>query len=159
FSWCSLFIILLLLSGCGANTAASTPAGLNVPRTTSNPPNSTPFARVTPTATRALPTLVPTQPLSPPTQTPSPTLSPAPTPAADTSRAKPLPRPTVTPTVSATLESLWGKIVFVSDRGSAYPQLYVMEADGSHPQLCACTELLEALVKRETTSPDQKQFL
>ena len=57
------------------------------------------------------------------------------------------------------LESLRGKIVYRTDRDVNAVQLYVMEADGSDPRLCDCSAVYQAVLKKETMSPDGKQFL
>jgi len=54
---------------------------------------------------------------------------------------------------------LHGKIVFFSDRGCGYSLLYVMNAYGSNPQLCDCSDLLQTMVTNGTISPDKQQFL
>ena len=80
-----------------------------------------------------------------------PTISPVSQPAA-----------TVAPATGAllpTLKDLHGKIVFFSDRGGSYSQLYVMNADGGNQQLCNCSDLLQTIVNNETVSPDKQQFL
>src|SRR5207302_10031905 len=72
----------------------------------------------------------------------------------------PVPQTTTAVRQSAvTLESLRGKIVFFSDRGGLYPQLYVMNPDGSEVQLCNCSDLLPGLVQRDISSPDKQAFL
>ena len=65
--------------------------------------------------------------------------------------------PTTVPARS--LQDLKGKIVFFSDRGGGYSQLYMMNSDGSNPQLCNCSDALQAMVATETLSPDKQQFL
>ena len=71
--------------------------------------------------------------------------------------------PTIAPLSPArsavTLSSLHDRIVFFSERGAAYPQLYIMDADGGNQQLCSCSDLLPVLLANEVTSPDKKQFL
>ena len=85
-------------------------------------------------------------------------LPPLVTPVLDTTTSGAPPVPTSAPS-NANLASLRGKIVFFSDRGGLYPQLYVMNPDGSDPQLCNCSDLLPGLVQRDISSPDKQAFL
>lgn len=82
----------------------------------------------------------------------------APSPAA-THAALPTIAPLSPTRTASTLSSLHDRIVFFSDRGGAYPQLYVMDADGGNQQLCNCSDLLPVMLSNEITSPDKKQFL
>ncbi len=89
-------------------------------------------------------------------------LPPANTPvvATNTSGNAPTPIPLPNTTTNTTnLAALRGKIVFLSDRGGLYPQLYVMNPDGSDQHLCNCSDVLTTMVNNELTSPDKKQFL
>lgn len=113
--------------------------------------------------TSTVPTAVPIPQVIIPTAVP-PSANPASTPAnaSNTSGSAPAstPVPLLTPSANApTLESLRGKLVFLSDRDSPYPQLYVMEPDGSNVQPCNCSDLWQTLTTNEFTSPDKKQFL
>lgn len=58
-----------------------------------------------------------------------------------------------------TLDELRGKIIFFSDRGTPYPELYRMNPDGSEQRLCNCQSLFADIFFRETTSPTGAQFL
>jgi Tol biopolymer transport system component len=73
------------------------------------------------------------------------------------------PRALVTPAAAVvtapSLQDLKGKIIFFSDRSGGYPELWVMNADGSNQQLCNCSDVLQMLVTNETISPDKQQFL
>ena len=86
-----------------------------------------------------------------PTPISVPTTSTAPRPVVTTAPASGAPAPS--------LQDLKGKIVFFSDRSGSYPQLWVMNADGSNQQLCNCSDLLQTMVTNETLSPDKQQFL
>jgi len=162
--------------------AGRTPAaGRNqqTPAANATPSNATPApTRAVPTAvvvtvitqTSGVPTAVPIPQVIIPTALPaSPDNSGQPAPTAvsgaNTSRNVPLPTPLPLPSVSssapsaADLAALRGKIVFFSDRSGYYPQLFVMNADGSNQHLCNCSDALQTLVNNELTSPDKKQFL
>jgi Tol biopolymer transport system component len=80
-----------------------------------------------------------------------PTASSAPAPMVTAAPASGAPAPSI--------QDLKGKILFFSDRGGGYSQLYVMNADGSNQQLCNCSDLLQTIVNNETVSPDKQQFL
>jgi hypothetical protein len=58
-----------------------------------------------------------------------------------------------------TLDELRGKIIFFSDRGSPYAELYRMNADGSDQRPCNCQSLFGDIFFRETASPNRSQFL
>ena len=150
--------------------AQGTPQTSATPATQTNPEaGSTPSASevVTPTTSaQTAPTAVPIPNIVIPTPLPDVSVNASPTAVAATSinlpaRLTPTPVPQA-PTAKAsavTLESLKGKIVFFSDRGGLYPQLYVMNPDGSDPQLCNCSDLLPSLVSTDASSPDKTQTL
>lgn len=61
---------------------------------------------------------------------------------------------------SLTLDALRNQILFFTDReGGLYPRLYLMNADGSNPRPCDCSEWLTELARREVTSHDGKFFV
>jgi Tol biopolymer transport system component len=62
-------------------------------------------------------------------------------------------------TGTPTLDELRGKIIFFSDRGSPYAQLYRMNADGSNQRPCNCQSLFADIFFGETASPNRNQFL
>ena len=66
--------------------------------------------------------------------------------------------PLLTPSHAAqlSLESLRGKIVYRTDRDVNAVQLYVMEADGSNPRLCDCSDVYQAVLKKETDVAGRK---
>ena len=66
---------------------------------------------------------------------------------------------TASPAGTPTLDELRGKIIFFSDRGFPYAELYRMNADGSDQRPCNCQSLFADIFFRETASPNRHQFL
>ncbi len=146
--------------------SALTPGAQRTPQAASaSVPNSTPTPA--PTTNNTLPTAVPIPQVVVPTQVPSSSQTDStPTNSSNTSGsapvstpAPPTPTPSPTPTAVTSLDALRGKIVFFSDRGGSYPQLYVMNPDGSDQQLCNCSDLLQTMVTNDVSSPDMQQYL
>ncbi len=169
-----------LTPGAGGPRAGGTRGAFGTPGAGRPAGNTTPAARGTATpngAAMVAPTAVPRPDIadsgtSAPTAVPvptvvMPTVAPAAT-AAPTAATPPTipytpvpmqPVPTLAPIgTPMSVEALRGKIIFMSDR-DGYPQLYVMEPDGSNQRPCNCTDVLEELTAREMSSPDGKQFL
>lgn len=131
-----------------AVTAAATPVTSAVP--TTMPPKSAHAATALPLPTIVIPTPLPPAAKASATEVASPA---QPQPAGPASGV-------ATPTPAReTIESLRGKILFRTDRSGGYTQLYVMNPDGSAQRPCDCSDVLEAMVKREVTSPDGQLFL
>ena len=136
-------------------SANNTPAGTAVPATavpTSRPSVLTPA----PLPTVLAPTIAPAAALS--TSGAQPTAAPA---AQSQSGGQPQSIGTLAGAGASTvtLDSLRGKIIFFTDREGSSAQLYVMDTDGSNAHACDCSDVLQTMVKRDVTSPDQKLFL
>ena len=117
---------------------------------------------ITGTNSSSVPTAVPVPVIVFPTPLPQATLPsslPTTPPLAYTPIAIPSAAPLPTRAQQATMDTLRGKIIFFSDRSGGYAQMYKMNADGSNPELCYCSDLLQDIVKNEVTSPDKQQFL
>jgi hypothetical protein len=155
-------------------TGQGTPGG----QRPAGPATAAPRATPTPSAaTKALPTAVVVTVLTPlppsakaptavpipniviPTQIPQAPATPAPTISVEPSSSSTQPTVRRTPTPTPNIEELRGKIVFFSDRAGGYPQLYVMNPDGSDVRLCHCSELWESLFNQENYSPDKSSYL
>jgi WD40 repeat protein len=147
----------------GTRPANFTPGAQRTPQAAStNAPNSA--ATPAPTTNSAASTAVPVPTIVIPTPMPPSSSSntntstaPANVPAASAPQTNAQPLPTLASGPS--LASLRGKIIFFSDRDGGYPQLYMMNADGSDQQLCNCSDLLQTIVNNEVTSPDKNQSL
>ncbi len=148
--------------------AQRTPAARGTPQPTSttaapssatNPAPTAVIVSVITSGSGQVPTAVPIPVVVIPTQAPATSATTAPPDMSVPSTAGPTLVPTPTATVAPSIEALRGKIIFFSDRGGLYPQLYVMEADGSNPRLCNCSDSLQILVNNEITSPDKRLFL
>lgn len=177
----SLVLLAVLLAACDSGAATSSAPAAGTPAAAAAQATNTGRA---PGAASNLPVAAATKaagasasasaPLNAPTAVPAPVIV-IPTPLApatptNTSVGAIRESPTATTKTSVgptqelpaaavpSLASLRGKIAFFSDR-DGYPQLYVMNADGSNQQPCNCSDLLQTMVARETTSPDGNQFL
>jgi hypothetical protein len=142
--------------------ANATPSAQTSPESASTPGASASTVP-TPTAGAQSPTAVPIPSIVIPTPLPAnaapATASSSSSSVPSSAAATPVPQlPPAQPT-TASLEALRGKIVFFSDRGGLFPQLYVMNPDGSNPQLCNCSDLLPSLVNKDLTAPDGQQVL
>lgn len=155
-------VALLLLAACDA---AQMPTGAGQ-GATATPPVSSSTSRAS--APAAAPTVLPQKSSAAATALPLPTIVfQTALPPAMRSTATPVPQPTAAslpaPTpeqkTAETLESLRGKILFRTDRSGGYIQLYVMNSDGTGQRPCDCSDVLEAMVKREVASPDGQMFL
>ena len=166
FLLCYAVFAVVWLAGCAGAPSNGSPD----PGATTTPAAAVTTA-VTP-VTRSMPTAVPQKSAIAATALPLPTIAiPTPLPPAakasateDASPAQPQPAGTIsvvaTPTPAReTVESLRGKILFRTDRSGGYIQLYVMNPDGSAQRPCDCSDVFEAMVKREVTSPDGQLFL
>ncbi|MEP7200617.1 MAG: DPP IV N-terminal domain-containing protein [Chloroflexota bacterium] len=133
-------------NGAGSTAVVSTPAA-----NTDASANVVVAPTAIPLPTIVLPTPVPAAPVV--NRAPAPTDAPV---AAAPSAPKASPATTTTTT---SLQDLRGQIVFFSDRGGEYPQLYMMNADGSNQRLCNCSDVLQTLVTNDVSSPDKQQAL
>jgi Tol biopolymer transport system component len=178
-----VLLIVALLVGYASYQTATTAASKGAATPTTNgqaqlPMNATPIAQraqrtpstpsapstPTPATTNIVaPTAVPVPVIVIPTPLPTTTTSAQSSPTIDMPAlptvTSPQTQAAMTANTTPSLESLRGQIVFFSDRGGGYPQLYVMNADGSNQQLCNCSDLLQTLVNAEVMSPDEQQFL
>jgi hypothetical protein len=159
----------------GGTPGAQRPFGGGTPGAQRTPGGQRPGGGGTPTATPAATDAAVANAGTAPTAVQAPTIViPTAIPEAQASNnpATPVSIPTVPaapkavvtapPTAVASTRSqgdLTGKIVFFSDRSGGYPELWVMNADGSNQQLCNCSEVLQTIVDAETVSPDKQQFL
>jgi Tol biopolymer transport system component len=161
--WYAVFAIVFLAGCAGAQstvspdpvgtTTAAAPATATVIPLTASVPAAVPQKSAVAATALPLPTIVIPTPLPPAAK------------ASATQAASPA-QPAGTTTVVATaapapetVESLHGQILFRTDRSGGYTQLYVMNPDGSDQRPCDCSAVLEAMVKREVTSPDGQLFL
>jgi hypothetical protein len=151
-------------NGAGAQSAAQAVNAKNSAASASA--QSTPQAATAGSSvSAAAPTAVPVPVIVQPTPLPAAQTSANSGTAANTAPASTAPIGVVTAAPAATAESapslqdLKGKIIFFSDRSGGYPELWVMNADGSDQQLCNCSDLLPGIVANEVVSPDKQQYL
>lgn len=159
--------MLVAVAGCIASPSGAPSGGSSAGGTSTTAPSPTPvrsFPTFPPPTARPtggaaavpLPAIsIPTALPAAATTAPNAAGTPPPAPPAST----PPPLLTTAAGIPQTVEGLRGSIIFLSDRLGSSVQLYVMQPDGSNPRLCECSNVLEAMVLRDVTSPDGQLFL